>query len=201
MRVVGCCCGTFMQDHQDNQIGEGTELEPTRSLTDLTPLNIIRTETVISRLPIHNLAKKGRVDIQIDRKTAKGDIDLKWEVSYSDRYGQPRQLAYKLDTIVINRRIDEEGRPLPKMIRIGSLREIADDLGLGGDTASVKKALRQNASAFITAKFNYTGNDGSERHLEADFTRYSVVFTGEKLPLVLRRADLHFSPRHVAADC
>jgi uncharacterized membrane protein len=169
-----------MNDQRPKPKGEGTDLG--ESSGELSPLNIIRTETVISRLPIHNLSKKGRVNIQIVRKTSKGEVELKWEVSYSDRYGQPRQLAYKLDTLVINRRIDEEGRPLPKLIQIGSLREIADDLGLGGDTASVKKALRQNASAFITAKLNYTGNDGSERHLEADFTRYSVIFTGEKLP-------------------
>jgi hypothetical protein len=43
--------------------------EPKESdLTDLGPLNIIRTETVLSRLPIHNLSKKGRVNIQITKK-------------------------------------------------------------------------------------------------------------------------------------
>ena len=113
---------------------------------------------------------------------------MKWIVSYSDRYGQARQLAYKLDTIVINHHIDEQGRPLPKMICLGSLRDIADQLDLGGDTNKVRRALRQNASAFITAKFEYRGNDGSKKTLEADFTRYSVVFTGEQLPDG-RRAD------------
>ena len=33
--------------------------------TPLAPLTIIRTETVLSRLPIHNLAKKGRVHIHM----------------------------------------------------------------------------------------------------------------------------------------
>ena len=55
--------------------------------TALIPLNIIRTETVLSRLPIHNLAKKGRVNIQITKKNEYGDIELRWEVSYNDRYG------------------------------------------------------------------------------------------------------------------
>jgi hypothetical protein len=54
-------------------------------LTDLGPLNIIRTETVLSRLPIHNLSKKGRVNIQITKKNKYGEIDLRWEVSYNDR--------------------------------------------------------------------------------------------------------------------
>ena len=151
-------------------------------------LDIIRTETVLSRLPIHNLAKKGNVNIQILKMTPAGKVELKWIVSYSDRYGQARQLAYKLDTIVINQHIDEQGRPLPKMICLGSLRDVADELDLGGDTNKVRRALRQNASAFITAKFEYPGNDGSKKTLEADFTRYSVVFTGEQLPDG-RRAD------------
>jgi hypothetical protein len=129
-------------------------------------LDFIRTETVLSRLPVHNLAKKGNVNIQIIKTGADGKIELKWIVSYSDRYGQARQLAYKLDTIVINHHIDEQGRPLPKMICLGSLRDVADQLDLGGDTNKVRRALRQNASAFITAKFEYRGNDGSKKTLK-----------------------------------
>ena len=171
-----------------NEIGE-TELHgPSTTQESAAALDIIRTETVLSRLPIHNLSKKGKVNIQILKTTPDGKVELKWIVSYSDRYGQARQLAYKLDTIVINHHIDEQGRPLPKMICLGSLRDVADQLDLGGDTNKVRRALRQNASAFITAKFEYRGNDGSKKTLEADFTRYSVVFTGEQLPDG-RRAD------------
>lgn len=148
----------------------------------LAPLHIIRTETVLSKLPIHNLAKTGTLDIQIRRKTAQEEADLRWEVSYSSRYGQPRQLAYKIDTIYINRKIDELGRPVPKVLRLGSLRDIARALDLGGDTNNVRKALRQNAFAAISAKLTYRSTDGTERRLEADFTRYSVIFAGEKLP-------------------
>ncbi len=154
---------------------------------ELGPIKRIKTETVLSRLPIHNLAKKGRVNIQIVKKDANGQVTLQWEVSHSDRYGQPRAVAYKLDTIVINRRLDEQGRPLPKMVCLGSLREIADELGCG-DTNLVRRALRQNAFAAITARLTYPTADGRERRLEADFTRYSVIFTGEKLPDG-RRAD------------
>ena len=165
----------------NNEIGE-SGLPTSSPNSEATALDIIRTETVLSRLPVHNLAKKGNVNIQILKTNAEGKVELKWIVSYSDRYGQARQLAYKLDTIVINHHIDEQGRPLPKMICLGSLRDIADQLDLGGDTNKVRRALRQNASAFITAKFEYRGNDGSKKTLEADFTRYSVVFTGEQLP-------------------
>lgn len=153
--------------------------------TDLTPLSIIRTETVFSKLPIHNLSKKGRVDILITRKNEHGEIDLHWEVSYSDRYGQARQLAYRLDTIIINRRIDEAGRPLQKILCLGSLNEVCRGLGIdtGGKTMSqVKKAFLQDASAFIKAKLTYRRKDGAEKYIEFADTRYGIVFTGERLP-------------------
>src|SRR5260370_41153122 len=98
----------------------------------------IRTETVLSRLPIHNLAKRGRVNIEIMKKKPSGEVTLQWEVSHSERYGPPRALAYKLDTLVINRRIDEAGRPLPKLICLGSLRDITAELNLGGDTHKIR---------------------------------------------------------------
>jgi hypothetical protein len=148
------------------------------------PLDIIRTETVLSKLPIHNLSKTGLVNIQIARKGPNGQIELKWEVSYSDRYGQARQLAYKIDTLIIDQRIEEAGKPLPERIRLGSLHEICKDLGSteGRNKNRVRRAFLQNASAFITAKLKYRSNDGTERTFEAGFTRYSVVFTGDKFP-------------------
>jgi hypothetical protein len=145
-------------------------------------LDIVRTETILSRLPVHNLSNNGDVKIQILRTGPDGQVDLKWEVAPNRDFGPPRSLAYKLDTLVVNRRIDALGRPLPKAIRLGSLREIAEELALGGDTNKVRLALNQNASAFITAKFKYRTNDGLDRSLEAGFTRYSVIFTGELLP-------------------
>ena len=170
-----------METNPHNPIGEGT---PPAIISQPTPLDVIRTETVFSKLPIHNLAKKGRVDIQITKMGPSGQVDLKWEVSYSERYGQARQLAYKLDTIVVDQRIEEAGKPLPERIRLGSLHEICRDLGLseGENKNSIKRAFFQNASAFITTKMKYKSNDGTERTLEAGFTRYSVVFTGEKFP-------------------
>jgi hypothetical protein len=173
-----------MEDN-NHEVGE-ERLAMISANPEATSLEFIRTETVLSRLPVHNLAKQGRVNIQIIKTTPTGEVELKWEVSYSDRYGQARQLAYRLDTIIINQRIDEAGRPLPKMLRIGSLNEICAELNMathaGQNTKDLKRAFLQNASAFITAKFNYRANDGTERHVEAGVTRYGVIFTGEKLP-------------------
>lgn len=130
------------------------------------------------------MAKHGNIAINITEKGEHGELSIKWEVDYSKNHGQPGPLAYKLDTLIINRRIEEAGRPIPRIIRLGSLRDICRELGLseGKNVNSIRKALRQNAFAGITAKIRYRQNDGTERTLEADFTRYSVVFTGEELP-------------------
>ncbi len=148
-------------------------------------LDIIRNETALSRYPLHRLANKGIISINIRKLDEKGAATLLWEVTYNNKYGQPGPLAYKLDTLIINQRIDEAGRPVAKVLRLGSLRDIADELGHqpnGENTSGIKKALRQNASAFITAKITYKALDKTERTLEADFSRYSIIFTGEKLP-------------------
>jgi hypothetical protein len=166
-----------------------------RKLGTTAAFETIRTETVLSRFPVHNLAKKGNVDIHILRRNERGEVEIRWEVSFNSKYGQPRQLAYKLDTLVVNRRLEEEGRPLPKLIRLGSLREIAERLELGSNTNIIKRALRQNASAFITVRVNYTTLQGVQKTVEADFTRYSVIFTGEKLP-DKRRADAVYLNLH-----
>jgi hypothetical protein len=152
---------------------------------ELIPQNLIRTETALSRFPLHRIAKRGNVSIEITRTKPSGELKTKWEVSYNSKYGQPGPLAYKLDTLIINRRIEEAGKPVPKFLKLGSLRDICEELGFadsGNNKTSIKKALRQNAFAGISAKVTYTATDKTERTLEADFTRYSIIFTGEKFP-------------------
>jgi type II secretory pathway pseudopilin PulG len=150
---------------------------------ELVPLNRIRVETALSRFPVHRLAKKGNVAIDLNRSTDGVHTDFRWKVSYNNEFGQPGPLAYKVDTLIVNRRIDEASRPLQEVIKLGTLREICRDLGLADhDTESVKRAFYQNASTFITAKIRYKTRTGRERWGEIGYTRYSVVFTGETLP-------------------
>ena len=147
-------------------------------------LAIIRTETALSRFPMHRLTK-GQ-EIQIELKNRGGAVY--WNVSPNSKYGQPGQLAYKIDTLIVNRRIEEAGRPVPKIIRLGTLAEIAGELGSSShNTATIKQALSQNATATITAEISYrTGENrpGEKGHktLKAIFSRYSIIFTGESLP-------------------
>src|SRR6266478_9286884 len=112
----------------------------------LVPLSILRTETVLSRFPIHNLAKRGRVTIRIRRTNTHGELDVRWEVSYNEHYGPPRQLAYKLDTIVINQLLDTLPRPLPRVIPVGSMTHVCGMLDLydsGRQHAELKSAFHQ----------------------------------------------------------
>ena len=150
--------------------------------SELTPLNPIRVETALSRYPVHRLAKEGSFDIEIREESRDGSTLIKWEVSHNSKTGQPGPLAYKLDTLIINRRIEETARPIPRIIRLGSLREITEELGLSTHNDKIKNSLHQNASTYIKAKIRYRQADGTEKELEAGFTRYTVVFTGEKLP-------------------
>jgi hypothetical protein len=150
--------------------------------TAVEPFRKIRIETVLSKFPIHTLSKTGKVDICITDTGEHGERKLLWKVTPNAAYGEPRALAYKLDTLVINRTLDEIGRPLPELIRLGSLRDIAKVLGLGGNTNDVKRALRQNAHAVIAAKLQYTDTERKQREFEFETTRYGVIFSGETLP-------------------
>jgi hypothetical protein len=156
---------------------------PDRHIQEFPPHNRIRVETALSRFPVHRLVKKGTIAIDLQRSANGVQSDFRWKVSYNSDFGQPGPLAYKIDTLIVNRRIDESPRPLPEVIRLGSLREICRDAGITDhNTEMVKMALHQNASAYITAKFTYKAKNGREKRAEIGYTRYSVIFTGETLP-------------------
>ena len=149
------------------------------------PLSILRTETVLSRFPMHHLTQGRVVTIHLTQTNAQGTLELRWDVSYNARYGPPGPLAYKLDTIVINQILDGLPRPLPRVFKVGSLRQVSTQLAVqvsGRQYAHLTRAFHQNASAYIVAYLRYRGRDGSERTLNAGFTRYSVILTGERLP-------------------
>ena len=178
---------------QETNIQIPNTLGPTDSPTseqgsDIDP---IRTETVFSRLPLHILSKNGPIpEISIVRKTPEGKLQEKWEVSYNQKHGQARQLAYDVHTLVIERAIEEAfeearrvGRAFPKFISLKSLNEIANRLGgETRDTSRIKKALQQNAGILIDCFVKFRGNDGVEYTLEGTFSPYGIFFYGQKLP-------------------
>jgi hypothetical protein len=150
------------------------------NVTTETELDRIRVETALSRFPIHALTgTKVGIDIQ-NLGTA-----TKWKISYNSEYGQPGQLAYKLDTLIVNRRIEEQGRTIPKVIRLGTLQEISLEVSPNRKPANrneVKRALKQNSYTTIEAKISYKTKDGAIREIEFGDSRYAIIFTGEKFP-------------------
>jgi hypothetical protein len=166
---------------------------------ELVSQNTIRIETALSRFPVHKLARRrGGITIDIRETTHAGELKTRWKVSYNSEYGQPGPLAYKVDSLIINRRIDDERPSIPKIIKLGSLSDLCRELGMhssGGNTNELKKALHQNASAYISAKITYKSNDGTEQTAEISDTRYGVIFTGEKFPNG-RRADAVYIMLH-----
>ena len=149
----------------------------------LTPLDRIGVAAVLARYPVHRLSRHGAMPIAIGEASADGQALVSWGVGWHSEYGQGGLLAYKLDTLIVTRKLDEAGRPVPRILRLGGLKEIARDLGVAThNTRVIRDALYQTASAFITAKVRYKARDGSERWIEIGGTRYTVVFTGERLP-------------------
>ena len=148
-------------------------------LLKIIPKEIIRTETVLSRFPIHRLSKSGKVSIEIKIKNLDGELTTKWKVE-----NPPDPISYKIDTLVINRRIEEAGKPVPKLIRLGSLNEISEELGASKtrNTDHIKNAIIQNVGAVISAKFTYKTNEGTIKKIDIADTRYGAIFTGEELP-------------------
>jgi len=142
----------------------------------------IRVELLSTEMPIHQIAKGGDEDIRIMRRKSSGQVELQWRIDYNLAVGRPGQLAYRLDTWVIKRRLSELPRPLSRLVRIGDLRQIARELKHGADTAAVRRAFDQNAATFIRAKVRYRTKSGEDETLEGYFNRYNVFYRGHALP-------------------
>jgi hypothetical protein len=158
---------------------------------ELLPPNPIRVETALSRYPFHRLSKHRSVAIDIRETNDKGEVLIKWQVNHNSNFGEAGPFAYKIDTLLVNRRIEEASQPMrstrriPKLIKLGGMTDICRELRItdsGTNTLRIKTALHQNASTYINPRISYRQTDGSEQTLETGFTRYSVIFTGEKLP-------------------
>lgn len=72
---------------------------------EILPQSTIRIETAFSRFPIHKLSRRGNISIEIREETTTGELKTRWEVDYPRKAGQPGPLAYKVDTLIVNRRI------------------------------------------------------------------------------------------------
>ena len=160
----------------------GTNPPAQASRRELDSINPLRSNVVLSKLPVHQLSKKDTTQIRLINRSQPGaQIDTYWKVFPNEEFGYPRQLAYRLDTLLINRKIDEAARPFPRIMRLGSLREIARELELREeDTDRIKNALKQNSSAYISLKIPHP-TDG-DKYFEGHGARYNLAVKGQTLP-------------------
>ena len=100
------------------------ERDATQAQNELATLNIIRTATALTRFPVHQLCKQRNETIEIKVVNETGELTLLWKVGYNEMGGPPGPLAYRLDTIVINRQIEERPNNASPIVRLGSMREI-----------------------------------------------------------------------------
>jgi hypothetical protein len=108
--------------------------------------------------------------------------------------GVPRQLAYKLDSLIVNKVLDNVTKPLtrkggrravPEYVELGSMNKICKELGhtpSGNMRRQIREAFDANIGTTIKAQITYKGHDGNEKSLKATFSRYAVVERGESLP-------------------
>lgn len=156
------------------------QLSSSEELEQFARVIPIRTETTLSRRPIHRLSKKGSIKIKEAKKNDRGQVVTTWEVRNA-----PGPLAYKVDKLIVDRRIDEARPDIPKLLKLGSLREMCQELGFedsGKNKANIKESLHQNASAYVIARLDYSGVNGAKRNFEFGSSRYAVYFVGEQLP-------------------
>ena len=155
------------------------------SLQAVSAITPMRMHTCFTLYPFWVPSRKGYQDITIRFLDHTGRVTTYWAVTFDARYGPPRELAYDLDSLVIARRFDEIGRPLPSLIPLGSMRAICRELGMqvnGKNFQNIKQALAQNQWAQITADIQYTNARGLASRFNANFNRYSLIFTGQQLP-------------------
>ncbi|HKP10701.1 MAG TPA: hypothetical protein VJZ91_01275 [Blastocatellia bacterium] len=156
--------------------------EALQTATAITPL---RMHTCFALYPFWVPSRKGYQDITIRFLDPTGRVTTYWAVTFDTKYGPPRELAYDLDSLVIARRLEEIGRPLPSLIPLGSMRAICRELGMqvnGKNFQNIRQALAQNQWARIVADIQYSDAQGLARRFNAHFNRYSLIYTGQQLP-------------------
>ena len=155
-------------------------MEQEQQSAELLPLQSIRTETVLSRFPIHRLARRGSINIEIKEPTDSGEVKTTWEVDYPKKLGQPGPLAYKLDTLTSTGDRGDRATCLSAQAR--KLSEICRELGVRRAARHERgKSLAAECRGLHHRKGNLPGADAAADSRISDTGR--LVFTGEQFPM------------------
>lgn len=159
---------------------------------EIVPVNFVRTETALKQFPFHLLDKHDNRD---ELTITSGD-DVVWRVMFRAKEGAPRDLAYRIERLIIDVLIDmalRGGEP-PTVIRLGTLRELSKVLGLS-EGGKGKKLIR---NALLQLHGTVIDVDGTAHGRWQKFG--SIWFFGDKVPDGTRADEiiLSLSPEYQA---
>lgn len=185
------------EDIQPAEIAtEQTIQEPVKELviSETPTLTTFRASADILKFPRHILSGKSRSEKQTnirigDRKKGQSY----WWLSSNPTYGVPGKMAFDFDYQVLHQKFYETllkarqngQKTAPRYIVVGSLREIARQLGLkSSNTDKVKQAIRANQAAVIETDkaIRFINERGEVEHLSGQFNAYNVYIRGDHLP-------------------
>ena len=162
---------------------------------EITP---IRIDSEFSLFPCHNIEKRSNGHINITVQGKDGS-EINWGVTPNAKWGMPGELAYRIDSQLINRRLNSY-KKTPKFLLLGSFRSIARELPCSrqvmtlkikdpdtGKVQIIRKcnieiALRRNASASIDTNLSYRTVNGTRKILSGQLQRYQLFLSSQELP-------------------
>jgi len=158
----------------------------------VTPITY-RASADILKFPRHILAKTSRGKRQTDIRIGDKRKGQYWHVTSNPKIGVPGKMSFDFDYQVLHQKFYESllkarqnGHKIaPRYVVVGSLREIAKQLGLKSpDTVKVRKAIESNQAAVIQTDkaIRFINDKGEVEHLSGQFNAYNVYIRGDHLP-------------------
>ena len=152
----------------------------------------IRSEFHFLKFPFFDLcprtSKKDRIEVKEVEETTEGKIEVWWKVSRNIDSDLPSSFARKIHKEVVEKTLNGALKPIQRLIRLGSMRQICKDMNIaasGKSIKEIKKALQDIKAATIEAKgtFRKKEKNGAKKFFEGSFNLYDMIFfTGETLP-------------------
>lgn len=153
-----------------------------------------RASADLLKYPRHILSAKSRGEKQTnirigDRKKGQSF----WWVSSNPTYGVPGKTSFDFDYQILHQKFHEAllkarqngHKTAPRYVVVGSLRQIAKELGLSpSHTDEIKKAIQANQAAVIETDkaIRFVNEKGELEHLSGQFKAYDVYIRGDHLP-------------------
>jgi hypothetical protein len=152
----------------------------------------LRSEFHFLRFPFFDLSprssKKDRIEIKEIIKTEEGDINIWWKVIRGLDNKLPSSFARKIHKEVVEKAINDLKRPIPRLIKLGSLWQICKKTNItpaGRNYEEIRRVLKDIKTATIDVKgtFRQKEKGGTKKFYEGIFNLYDMVFfAGETLP-------------------